>query len=229
MAKNHRKDVPVSVADNGRTLLTAAIDQTQPPTDVSFDSTDWDVVFDVVNLLVGDTLFVTIGGSGAMTADAVMVERISSLKQSEMSVTADANPIKSGGTFDFGSTNVGTPLQQVFTIRNEGTDLLSVHDIGVPNGFTLVTEASTEPLATGEIATFKVAFDATTGGVSSGVVGVNISGSSGFCVFLLVERVDLKSEEFLVAISVGLSLHRLDLVISPLKWPGRDGVVIPVQ
>ena len=34
---------------------------------------------------------------------------------------------------------------------------------------------------------------------------VHKRGSSGFCVFLLVERVDLKSEEFLVAISVGLT------------------------
>jgi hypothetical protein len=44
-----------------------------------------------------------------------------------------------------------------------------------------------------------------------------------------VKRVDLQHEEFLIPESVGLSLHRLDLVVGPLQGAGDDREVVPRQ
>ena len=72
---------------------------------------------------------------------------------------------------DFGSTNIGSPVQQTFTIHNNGTANLTLdaYSLSLPSGFSLITPfAST--VAVGSSTTFTVELGATMPGSYNGVL-----------------------------------------------------------
>jgi len=73
------------------------------------------------------------------------------------------------GSFDFGTTPQGTPVDQVFTIRNTGTSNLAINlsSFQVPAGFTLVALPASS-VAPSADTTFTVRMNATALGMSDG-------------------------------------------------------------
>ena len=82
-------------------------------------------------------------------------------------VTVDGNALMNGGTVNFGSTSLSTPVVKVFTIFNDGADELVFGNVTVPAGYT-VTSQPTSPVAGGGNTPFVVQLDATAGGTFTG-------------------------------------------------------------
>jgi uncharacterized delta-60 repeat protein len=79
----------------------------------------------------------------------------------------DTTPSASDGT-DFGTVAWGaTAVSRAFTVRNDGTEALTLGTMAVPAGYT-VTEDLSASLAPGESDTFTVRLDTTMGGVKTG-------------------------------------------------------------
>ena len=88
----------------------------------------------------------------------------------------DATPSRLDGT-DFGKAAVGSPVAQTFTIANSGNGRLSLSNLSLPAGYTLVGSFPTS-VAAGLSATFTVRLDAeptTPLGVKTGVVSFTTS------------------------------------------------------
>ena len=88
----------------------------------------------------------------------------------------DSTPSRLDGT-DFGKAAVGSPVAQTFTIANSGNGRLSLSNLFVPDGYTLVGSFPTS-VAAGLSATFTVRLDAeptTPLGVKTGVVSFTTS------------------------------------------------------
>jgi hypothetical protein len=90
--------------------------------------------------------------------------------------TGDTTPSRLDGT-DFGKAAVGSPVSQTFTIANSGNGRLSLSNLSLPDGYTLVGSFPTS-VAAGLSATFTVRLDAeptTPLGVKTGVVSFTTS------------------------------------------------------
>jgi predicted outer membrane repeat protein len=73
------------------------------------------------------------------------------------------------GSFDFGATVEGTPLDVTFTVHNTGdSDLVLTPPITLPAGFSLVSTFATTTVPPGSATTFVVRLEATTAGTFSG-------------------------------------------------------------
>ena len=73
------------------------------------------------------------------------------------------------GSVAFGSTTVGVPISQTFTIKNLGTaNLTSTRPTAVPAGFTITSSFGATTLAPGASTTLTVRLDAKTAGAYSG-------------------------------------------------------------
>ncbi|WP_207398094.1 choice-of-anchor D domain-containing protein [Bremerella alba] len=90
---------------------------------------------------------------------------ITVLDELQASVTDDVS------TVDFGSTDVGTPIDQVFTIHNDGDDDLTLNSssMAVPSGWQVTQNFSTT-VTPGNSTSFTLRFLATAAGTSSGTV-----------------------------------------------------------
>jgi hypothetical protein len=88
----------------------------------------------------------------------------------EISVLVGTSNIADGGTIDFGSTQVGTAINRVVSVKNVGTADLSVSSItsAIPAGFTLVSNLSTTTLHAGESISFTLRLNATATGSFGG-------------------------------------------------------------
>lgn len=89
----------------------------------------------------------------------------------DIAVLAVDQTLVSGGSFSFGTTPQGTSLQQTFTVRNDGTGVLTLTPIdpaSLPTGFTLVSNLGATTLNGGESTTFTIQLDAAAGGSFSG-------------------------------------------------------------
>ena len=88
----------------------------------------------------------------------------------EVSVLIGSSGIADGGTIDFGSTQAGTSVDRVVTVRNDGNANLSVNSItsAIPSGFSLVSNLSTTTLQPGQSVTFTLRLNAASVGSFSG-------------------------------------------------------------
>lgn len=94
----------------------------------------------------------------------------------EVTVLQGATSVADGGSVSYGSTTVGTVVDRVFTIRNDGNAALTLQAINgttLPAGFTLVANIGATTLQAGQTTTFTVRMSATTAGSYSGVVRFN--------------------------------------------------------
>ena len=89
----------------------------------------------------------------------------------EIELLDGSTNIAVGGTVQMGTTTVGTPLVKTFTIRNIGSQTLTVEVPQLPAGYTLV-EAPASSVAAGQSTTFQVRLEAAAVGTFSGTVSI---------------------------------------------------------
>lgn len=90
----------------------------------------------------------------------------------EIQVLAAGNNVPDGtGSIDFGSTNVGTPVDMTFTIANAGSSELTLTPpISAPAGFDVTSGFGVNKLTAGDSTTFTVQLQATAAGTYSGTL-----------------------------------------------------------
>src|SRR5262249_19234032 len=86
-----------------------------------------------------------------------------------------SSELQTGGTVDFGTTQVGTAVTRIVTITNVGDADLVLSPIDpstLPAGFSLVSNLGKTTLAPGESTTFTVRLTAAAAGSPNGVIHV---------------------------------------------------------
>lgn len=92
----------------------------------------------------------------------------------EVAVLLGNTNIADNGSVSFGSTTVGTIVDKIFTIRNDGTSLLTLQGVtNLPAGFTLLTDIGSSALQPGQTTTFAIRMNAVAAGSFSGVIRFN--------------------------------------------------------
>ncbi len=87
----------------------------------------------------------------------------------EVAVDQDGTNIVDNGTFNFGPTTQGFPISKVFTVENTGSEDLTVTNLKVPSGFSILSTPAS-PVTPGNSTTFEVQFDADRVGPKSGTL-----------------------------------------------------------
>jgi hypothetical protein len=111
------------------------------------------------------------GNVGQYTLTGTVVPGI--VTAPEISVLLNGSDLASGGTINFGSTLVGTPVLQTFTVQNLGNGDLTLTSLDgsvFPAGFSLVANLSATTLAPGQSTTFSVQLDAAATGSFGGTI-----------------------------------------------------------
>jgi len=85
----------------------------------------------------------------------------------EVAVNQNGSNIVDNGTFNFGPTTQGFPISRVFTVENTGSEDLTITNLKVPSGFSILAQPSS-PVTPGNSTTFEVQFDADRVGPKSG-------------------------------------------------------------
>lgn len=87
----------------------------------------------------------------------------------EIEVRQGALEIVDGGSFPFGSTSQGAPLEKIFTVNNIGSLTLALGAVATTNGYT-VTQQPGFSIAPGGSTTFRVRLNAQSIGVFNGQI-----------------------------------------------------------
>jgi len=132
--------------------------------------------FDDLGIFTADgsgTLVVTlsdVASSGDVVADVV---RVAAIEQPELQVEdttgGGAVLLDGGGTVDFGSTPVGTPLMHTITLVNQGSRPLTLGPVSLPAGFSVVGAFPTS-VPTGGSIPVMLQFDAAAAGAFGGIM-----------------------------------------------------------
>ncbi|MDY7022943.1 MAG: choice-of-anchor D domain-containing protein, partial [Cyanobacteriota bacterium] len=106
--------------------------------------------------------------NGIAEVDSGAFELVEAFPSPEIEVFENTTNIEDNiGTFDFGTTIIETPVRKTFTIQNSGTAELTLSNLELPTGFSLVDDFPTI-LAEDEEATFEIELDTTTADNFSG-------------------------------------------------------------
>ncbi len=93
----------------------------------------------------------------------------------EISVLLGTTNLSSGGTLNFGATTVGTVVTRTLTIRNDGTQTLTLSALdpaSLPAGYSIVTNVGWTTLAPGAYTTVTLQLDATAAGSFGGSISI---------------------------------------------------------
>jgi hypothetical protein len=83
----------------------------------------------------------------------------------------DGSAVADGtGVVDFGSTLVGVPVSRSVTVRNAGTEDLTLGTIAVPAGYSLIANFGLTTLGPGQDTSFVVQLDAAVAGDAAGTI-----------------------------------------------------------
>ena len=162
---NRASNAPFTIRDDTTTLATVQVDQQIPPADFSEDGVQWELLGGTYTSSTG-TLLVELNddADGRLNADAIRIERLPDSPEILVSVDGGSIPDEAG-VVDFGSSVVGAPVTKLFTVRNLGTQVLTLSaPSSIPAGFSLSSSFSDTELAKGESATFQLQLDASTVG-----------------------------------------------------------------
>ena len=123
----------------------------------------------------GGTLVVRLSNNanGKLNADAIRIQQLPNpVPAPQAQVVNGGVPVAdSSGSVNFGTTTVGTPLIQTFTVQNLGTVPLVLTDpISLPAGFSLAADFAATTLSPGGSTTFAVRFAAAAAGGAGGTV-----------------------------------------------------------
>jgi subtilisin family serine protease len=176
---NRAPDATYTVT-NGTTALGATqLDQRQPPADFLEAGGAWQDLDGLFDIATG-TLVVSLSDQPSpgtfLIADAVRIERVADLGPLAVpqAVVLNGSTVIANGTgaVDFGRTDVGTPVQVTFTVRNAGTADLTLGPISLPSGFTLAAGFGATTLAPEATTTFTVQMNASLLGSFTGPVSI---------------------------------------------------------
>ena len=78
--------------------------------------------------------------------------------------------IADGGSFNFGTTPVGTPITKTFTLANSGGATLILSNLSVTTGFTITSNFGSTSVAPNSSTTFQITMAATAVGTPSGTL-----------------------------------------------------------
>ena len=107
----------------------------------------------------------------------------------EIEVLDGTMSIADGGTVDFGTTGLNVPVNKVLTVRNVGTENLTLTSLNTavfPTGYSLVSDLGTTVLAPESSTTFTVRLYSSSAGTFSGPIslGNNVADENPFDLFL---------------------------------------------
>jgi len=124
------------------------------------------------------------GGSGADTAESIDIglDQVDDVENTptppgagEIAVLRGLNELTDGqSVVDFGAVDRGDIATRTFTVRNDGKDTLTLGNVQVPDGFTLI-EDLVGSLDAGQSDTFTIRIDSDTLGDKSGTVRISNS------------------------------------------------------
>ncbi len=156
--------LPTSVAANASTTITVALNTTTPGT-------------------YGGTLILSNNDSNESPFDFAISGTVKPAPTPEIQVLNGTVDIADGSTtaINFGDAIVGNTLTKTFTIKNTGTAALSLSNLKLPNGFSLVGTLPTS-VAANASTTITVALNTTTPGTYGGtlILSNNDSNESPF-------------------------------------------------
>jgi hypothetical protein len=166
-------NAPYTVLDGSTVLGTFPINQQAAPSGFTDAGGTWQDLgsFQVRN----GKLVVQLSdlANGNVIADGVRLEWLAPLPQGPVVQVYDgsASVADGSGSVNMGSTFIGTALTKTFTIKDIGTQVVTLSNpISLPSGFSLVSGFGTTTLAPGASTTFTVRLDAATLGNFSGQV-----------------------------------------------------------
>jgi len=149
-----------------------------------------DEVLNNVNLASAGTYYLKVTGAASAAQMYQLTGNVtSSVPAPEITVLEGTTSIADGATINFGATAPGTPVSQTFTIRNDGTQALTLAPINaasMPAGFTLTSNIPVASLAPGATTTFTIRLDAAQIGAYGGAIsfGNNDSDENPFDLVL---------------------------------------------
>lgn len=128
------------------------------------------------NVVAGQTYYLRVDPYGAVSSNYALATSFSPTTP-EVTVLGNAVSIADGDTTptatdhtNFGSVAIGSAgVTRTFTVRNDGNSTLTLSNLTLPTGFTLVNGLVTS-LAPGATDTFQVRMDATTAGTKTGQI-----------------------------------------------------------
>jgi len=168
-------DAAYAVLDGATELATVTVDQSAIPASFLEDGVLWEDIG--VYTIAGDTLVVRLsdlaGPSGSLiVADAVRIENVGPPPTGpEIRVTAGGAVLPDGNSIlDFGTTDIGSPVNQTISVANIGTTDLTLGAITLPAEFSLFAGFGSTLLAPGETTDFVVQYDPTSAGAHFGVM-----------------------------------------------------------
>jgi len=149
------------------------MDQTLWPDDLTDAGGVWETIGEFT--ISGSTLSVRLSNdvSASVSADAIRIEKIGEPVQApEVQVLDGSTDVPDNtGSVSFGQTEPGASITKTFTVRNVGTqDLTLTEPISVPAGFSVVQSFGSTTLASGESTTFQVRLDASAEGSFGGQI-----------------------------------------------------------
>ncbi|MBI1337329.1 MAG: choice-of-anchor D domain-containing protein [Phycisphaera sp.] len=171
---NRATDIPYSILDGSHSLGIVRVNQEQPPSGLTLDGFNYSRIGGLWTTNSG-SLVVAINDDADdyVDADAIYIRRVGALSYTpEIEVSVDGRDMPNNGELDFGTTNVGSPVQRTLTVLNKGAVTLN---LGLPDpladGFRVVTPFSSATLAPNTSTTLTV--ELTAGGVGdfSGLLG----------------------------------------------------------
>lgn len=171
---NRATNAPFAIYDGASLLTMVRVNQRLAPNSFTASNASWQrlgTTFDVT----GSSLVVRLSNdaNGRLNADAIRIERVGDLANApEIQVLQGTTDIPDGtGSVSFGTTPPGTPVTRTFTVRNVGTQTLTVSSsIQVPGGFTVSSPLGTTSLAAGASTTFALQLTAASEGTFTGTV-----------------------------------------------------------
>ncbi|MHC4179503.1 MAG: S8 family serine peptidase, partial [Planctomycetota bacterium] len=170
---NRATDAPYTIFDGDVALGSVRVNQELTPNDLSDLGVGWESLgtFPVTS----GTLKVELSDDANeyVIADAVRIERIGDVASApEVQVLLGETNLEDGvSSVDFGSTSREVPVSKTFTVRNVGTEDLTLEiPISVPHGFSVASSFGATAVGPGESTTFAVQFDAGAEGTFSGEI-----------------------------------------------------------
>jgi subtilase family serine protease len=166
-SSNHATNATYQIYDGSTLVQTVTVDQTKTPTGGGTYNNFSFQTLGTVSISSGTLKVVLLdNGNGDVVADAVA---ITGAPSGPIAVLFDGNTaIANGGSDSFGSVLVGATDNKTFTVKNNGSTTLTLSNLSVPTGFTIVSNFGSTSLAPGASTTFTISMNTDSAGSYSG-------------------------------------------------------------
>jgi hypothetical protein len=164
---SHATNATFQIYDGNTLVQTVTVDQTQTPTGGGTYNNFSFQTLGTVSISSGTLKVVLLdSGNGDVVADAIA---ITSAPNGPIATLFDGNTaIPNGGSDSFGSVLVGAIDNKTFTVKNNGSTTLTLSNLSVPSGFTIVSNFGNSSVAPGSSTTFTIGMVTSAPGSFSG-------------------------------------------------------------